>query len=384
MTDTDETSRLIHCNSNRIGFLNSSSGWGSYCPNNGDWVTDTISYAGTSHRAPIFYDTNDTGYYTDPNSTSYLNVTGTNKIRADSNRNFGDSNQGWWTHDPYGYGWGKPYGSFRTLEVSSSGDFANEPALFRMHQWGSGAAEFWKPQGTTLYLRETPGGGGGWFTRFYLEGYGESNGSWRAPIFYDSNDTANYLNPNGGSVLYRINVRASGISLGSGNSSQIEVNNAASGACNISFHREGAYGAHFGLDTDNWFSTYGWSAGDGYTNMRTGSFTSYGNIYATGNVTAYSDVKLKENIVTIDSALNKVKELRGVYYNRKNDESKTRKVGVIAQEIQKVLPEVVLTSVIKDVESMLSVDYGNITALLIEAIKEQQKQIDELKALIKK
>jgi hypothetical protein len=118
--------------------------------------------------------------------------------------------------------------------------------------------------------------------------------------------------------------------------------------------------------------------------MRTGSFTSYGNIYATGNVTAYSDVKLKENIVTIDSALNKVKELRGVYYNRKNDESKTRKVGVIAQEIQKVLPEVVLTSVIKDVESMLSVDYGNITALLIEAIKEQQKQIDELKALIKK
>ncbi len=93
---------------------------------------------------------------------------GTNKIRADGNQSWGD-NSGWWTHDPYGYGWGKPHGSFRSLEVSSSGDFSNEPAMFRIHQWGSGAAEFWKPQGTVLYLRETPGGGGGWFNRLELQ-----------------------------------------------------------------------------------------------------------------------------------------------------------------------------------------------------------------------
>ncbi len=70
--------------------------------------------------------------------------------------------------------------------------------------------------------------------------------------------------------------RASGISLSSGNSSQLEISNAASGACNISFHRESAYGAHFGLDTDNWFSTLGWSAGAGYTAMRVGAFTANG------------------------------------------------------------------------------------------------------------
>ena len=158
------------------------------------------SQEGGSFRAPIFYDSDNTAYYVDPTSTSSVNVVGTNKIRADTNRNFGDD-LGWWAHDPYGYGWGKPHGSFRSLEVSSSGNFDTEPALFRIHQWGSGAAEFWKPKGTTLYLRETPGGGGGWFTRFYLEGYGETNGSWRAPIFYDSNNTAYYINPAGNSIV---------------------------------------------------------------------------------------------------------------------------------------------------------------------------------------
>ena len=69
MTDTDEGTRRIHCNSNRIGFLNSSSNWGSYCTDNGDWKTDTISYAGASSRAPIFYDSNNTAYYTDQAST---------------------------------------------------------------------------------------------------------------------------------------------------------------------------------------------------------------------------------------------------------------------------------------------------------------------------
>ena len=117
---------------------------------------------------------------------------------------------------------------------------------------------------------------------------------------------------------------------------------------------------------------------DGSTSTERFTITSSG-VTSTGNVTAYSDIKLKENIVTIDSPLNKVKELRGVYYNKKSDELKTRRIGVIAQEIQKILPEVVLTNIEKDEESTLSVDYGNITALLIEAIKEQQATIESLK-----
>ena len=103
-----------------------------------------------------------------------------------------------------------------------------------------------------------------------------------------------------------------------------------------------------------------------------------GTLTAVGDVIAYSDVRVKENVETIDNALDKVMALRGVSYNRTDGGDKTKKVGVIAQEIQKVLPEVVQ----EQEDGMLGVSYGNIVGVLIEAIKEQQKQIDELKALL--
>jgi hypothetical protein len=66
-------------------------------------------------------------------------------------------------------------------------------------------------------------------------------------------------------------------SMGSPNTGQIEIANAGVGEPYISFHKEGAYGAHFGLDADNWFSTRGWSAGNtGYTNLKAGAYASYG------------------------------------------------------------------------------------------------------------
>jgi hypothetical protein len=103
--------------------------------------------------------------------------------------------------------------------------------------------------------------------------------------------------------------------------------------------------------------------------------TNGGDIYANGNITAYSDVRKKENIVTIDSALDKVMAMRGVYYTRK-DIPGPRQLGLIAQEVEAVVPEVVLT----DSEGMKSVAYANIVGLLIEAIKTQQSTIDSLVA----
>jgi len=109
-----------------------------------------------------------------------------------------------------------------------------------------------------------------------------------------------------------------------------------------------------------------------------------GNFNAVGNVTAYSDRRLKKNIVTIDGALNKVSNLRGVYYNRVDDENNTRRTGVIAQEIQEILPEVVKSNKdLKTGEEILSVDYGNIVGILIEAIKELKLEVDVLKGKIK-
>jgi hypothetical protein len=149
---------------------------------------------GNDFRAYIYYDRDNTSYYGDFASRSLVNEIGANKMRADTNRDYAD-NRGWWLHDPYGQGWGKPHGSFRSLEVSTSGNFSTEPAMFRIHQWGSGSCEWWKPQGTTVYLRETPGGGGSWFTRYVIERFAENTESFRAPIFFDSNNTGYYIDP---------------------------------------------------------------------------------------------------------------------------------------------------------------------------------------------
>lgn len=104
-----------------------------------------------------------------------------------------------------------------------------------------------------------------------------------------------------------------------------------------------------------------------------------GTIRATGDVIAYSDARVKNNIQPINNALQKVLSLRGVSYTRKDMDDKSTKIGVIAQEVLPVLPEVVS----KDDNGNYSVSYGNMVGLLIEAIKEQQKEIDELKYLLK-
>ena len=98
-----------------------------------------------------------------------------------------------------------------------------------------------------------------------------------------------------------------------------------------------------------------------------------GNATFSGTVTANSDQKLKENIVGIGNALNKVLDLRGVYFNRIGQPE--REIGVIAQEVEKVLPELVH----EGPDGVKSVAYQNMVAVLIEAIKEQQEQINELK-----
>ena len=105
-----------------------------------------------------------------------------------------------------------------------------------------------------------------------------------------------------------------------------------------------------------------------------GNATFAGSITASGNVTAYSDINLKEDIQTIPNALEKISLIRGVTYIR-NDIELPRQAGVIAQEVEQVLPEVVTTG--KD--GIKSVAYGPLVGLLIEAIKELQLEIQELK-----
>jgi hypothetical protein len=98
-------------------------------------------------------------------------------------------------------------------------------------------------------------------------------------------------------------------------------------------------------------------------------------ISVTGDVTSSSDERLKENIEVIPNALEKVSQLKGVTFNWKDDEDKRESTGVIAQDVQKVLP-----SAVKETdEGMLTVAYGNMIGLLVESIKELKAEIEELK-----
>lgn len=120
---------------------------------------------------------------------------------------------------------------------------------------------------------------------------------------------------------------------------------------------------------------YGANSGQGTEIFRiletTGDMNYYGNIYATGNVTARSDLRKKTHITTIQDPLEKIQQMRGVYYNKKDE--KTRNVGFIAQDLETALPEVVDTNTAD--EGYKSVSYGNITAVLIEGMKSQQSTI---------
>ena len=126
-----------------------------------------------------------------------------------------------------------------------------------------------------------------------------------------------------------------------------------------------------GNDTDIIFKGTD-SDGVGDITMLTLDASEAGNATFSGNVTAYSDERLKSEIKTINNALDKVMNMRGVSFTKQN----AKGIGVIAQEVEKVIPEVVHDGEYK------SVAYGNMVGVLIEAIKEQQKQIDELKKLV--
>ena len=118
---------------------------------------------------------------------------------------------------------------------------------------------------------------------------------------------------------------------------------------------------------------------DGSTLAVTGAIT------ATGDVTAFStsDKNLKQNILNIDNSLEKVSKLNGVYYNwtkealEKNKHLKdVKEVGVIAQDVEEVLPEIVATRE----DGTKAVKYERLCAILIESVKELKKEIEELKS----
>ena len=129
-------------------------------------------------------------------------------------------------------------------------------------------------------------------------------------------------------------------------------------------------------DTNTTYSAGNGLSLSGTQFLMSGSYS--GSFTASGNVTAYSDEKLKDNIEPIENPIQKLKAIQGVTYNRNDIEGNPRHTGVVAQEVERVLPEVVMTND----DGIKTVAYGNMVGLLIEAIKEQQDEIERLRAKI--
>ena len=338
---------------NDVGFHNGTNGWR---------LDHSFNMTATgSVRSPVFYDSNDTSYYLDPNNTSRVtavvadNLYSINNIYLESN--YGSSVIGLYNSTRYQgvYSMGSAYKL--ALDGTTTG---NLYGLAWAHPNAGGVSGNLNTHG--LLAMEN----GTWLAS--LTGSTRARDDMRAPIFYDNNDTTYYSDPAstsgecarfaGGIVVSRGNVTGNGIILAD-DGDIVDLND---GYCAMRF--SSGVRIHAGNRT----------GGVVHTLHSNGTFT------ASGDVVAYSDERVKENINTIEYALDKVKALRGVTYNRTDKKDKSEKVGVIAQEIKEVLPQVVF----EQEDGMLGVSYGNITAVLIEAIKEQQTQIEELKELVNK
>ena len=116
---------------------------------------------------------------------------------------------------------------------------------------------------------------------------------------------------------------------------------------------------------------------DAFKVMVNGNTTVGNDLTVSGDIVVSSDARLKANIVSLGSTLAKLLLIDGKSYTMKKDGK--QKIGVLAQDIQKVFPELVTT----DDKDMLAVNYQGLVPVLINALKEQQSEIDELKEMFK-
>ena len=373
-------------------------------------ITRSYSLFEGSARAPIFYDSNDTAYFVDPNSSgTCFKGYGT----VDSRIGFISTSNPWGT--------------------SNSAYFPNGISTAGGTNWIYGQS----------YIGNAPSNGAG--HEFQTNGSMRSTGAHRASIYYDDNDTTYYCDPatftylgngiansggHGSSYIYnRLLAANNGAATGEvrlqmwcsepGNSwdwagfgYNVDHNNNTNppayyfGRPNTSFGQ-----AYMRFSTSgNW---YFYNTNTGGTRYETMVLTNSGNveaisssrapifydlnntgyyadlnstgdsIRAAGNITAYySDMRLKTHLGKIENAREKVRQLEGFYYEA-NELAQSfgykprREVGVSAQAVQAVLPEIVSDAPINS--TYLTIDYERLTPLLIEAIKEQDQEVIDLR-----
>lgn len=201
---------------------------------------------------------------------------------------------------------------------------------------------------------------------------------------YDNSNTAYYIKPAGTSYINALNIGPT-----AGGTSYLNING---------YNAYGGTGYHGFLTLYNTYASAtnpyqywrinaagGWEIVNSAYNAVLFTFTQGGDLTASGNLTAYSDRKLKNNFEPISSAIAKVMKLHGVTFTRIDKEDLTKRyAGLIAQDVEAVLPEAVEINDTISYGEIKSVDYNGTTALLVEAIKEQQAHISKLEEKLNK
>jgi hypothetical protein len=218
----------------------------------------------------------------------------------------------------------------------------------------------------------------------YADGYGAS-GTWGINIIGNAGNTSSCTNATNTAHTWNVvqyfntNRNGSAVTSGGGNTSGLIVQGGNGGPACLSFLREGSYGVNFGLDSDAHVRLGGWSAGNMFDwNMLNGDFV------ATGNVTAYSDERLKADWRDVsDNFVSRWAAIKHGVYRRMD--TGVIQVGLSAQSVQELLPE----AVVEDQHGMLSLNYGGAAAVatvqlaqelvtLRQIVARQQAQIQSL------
>jgi hypothetical protein len=294
--------------------------------------------------------TNDSGYITSGSSVVGLYSSG-----------FGNGNFTWYQSPGGLQQYGGSWASFLISNHGAGVDYYNQTIIM----------PFWGPP---QHMRKEGGTNRGPYTFFTTENYDPSNygGNFTANGYIRVNANNNlYLDYNHGQSIVGIysSYRYQGV-YSMGDAYKLAIDGTTPGNLyGMSWSHPNAGGQASRLNDHGLMIMI-----NGVTQAAISS-----NIWAAGDVTAFSDARVKDNIEVINNAVEKIQAIRGVTFTR-NDmtDTTTRHAGVIAQEVLEVLPEVIT----KDANDHYSVAYGNLNALLIEAIKEQQGQIEELKRQI--
>ena len=286
----------------------------------------------------IFYDANDSNYYVDPNNTSNLNFLNLGNTREE----------------------------FPLLRMGAGGRYAigvsGAHTRISSHNQGSGV-QLGSYDGTTFTPKLTVSN----------DGNVSAESSLRAPIFYDSQDTSYYVDPNSGSRLRHLYVG--------------DVAGSNDGTWNARMKVIGSNHARLDVvsNSDGIITTMFAHTGNGAGKMGTWSnhplklvidgndkatLDSSGNFTVVGRFTETSSQKYKTNIQDLGPTLEKVDQLRGVTYSKIGSEE--TEIGMIAEEVAQIFPDLISYNEEGQIESL---NYTRITAVLVEAVKELNAKV---------